>query len=199
MDELVGKVRALQSGDQKSRVQRRMDEFKAAGENNDESIFIELCFCLLTANYDAAKAIKIQGAIGRGFLTLAEAELAAALKKLGYRFPNMRAKYIVEARLHKIGLRHRSREWLAKNIKGLGYKESSHFLRNTGHPDCAIIDFHILDILARHRLIRKPKTLTKKTYLRIEKLLRKLAGNLGLNLAELDLYLWYLETGKILK
>ena len=94
---------------------------------------------------------------------------------------------------------HELREWLVKIVKGIGYKEASHFLRNIGYTNFAIVDFHILNLLERYNLIKKPKSLTKKEYLRIENLLRKIAKKLDLNLAELDLYLWYLETGKILK
>jgi N-glycosylase/DNA lyase len=36
-------------------------------------------------------------------------------------------------------------------------------------------------------------------YLEIENFLMKIAKKLNLSLAELDLYLWYIETGKILK
>ena len=115
---------------------------------------------------------------------------------------------MVEARKHKdilteILQTHKTdksrREWFEKNVKGLGFKESSHFLRNIGYSDCAIIDFHIIDLLVHHKIIRKPRTLNKKTYLHIEKTLKKLATKLSLTLAELDFYLWYLETGKILK
>jgi N-glycosylase/DNA lyase len=41
--------------------------------------------------------------------------------------------------------------------------------------------------------------MTKKKYLEIEEILKKIGDRLNLNMAELDLYLWYLETGKILK
>ena len=91
------------------------------------------------------------------------------------------------------------REWLVNNIKGIGYKEASHFLRNIGFDDYAIIDFHIIDILTRYKIIEKPKYLSKKKYLEIEEILRKIAKQTNLTLAELDLYLWYMETGKILK
>ena len=71
------------------------------------------------------------------------------------------------------------REWLVKNIKGIGYKEASHFLRNIGYKNIAIIDFHILDLLVKNNLLKeKPKTLTKGKYLEIENILRKLAQNL---------------------
>jgi N-glycosylase/DNA lyase len=128
------------------------------------------------------------------------------LKEHGYRFPN-RAAYLVEAAQKKDSLptilqtksHEERRTWLIDNIPGLGYKEASHFLRNIGFDDYAIIDFHILDILERHHLITKPTTLTAKKYKEIEEILRVLARQTQLTLAELDLVLWYLETGKILK
>lgn len=186
----------------------RTKEFKALGKKKDDYIFNELCFCILAANYSAEKGIRIQKEIGNGFCCLSEKELARKLKQLGYRYPNTRASYIITARRHKNGLKNKIssfsddkelREWVVKNIKGLGYKEASHFLRNIGRKDFAIIDFHIIDVLVNHGLIERPKTLTKKKYLEIEKVLKKLAKKSGLNLAELDLYLWCIETGKVLK
>jgi len=118
------------------------------------------------------------------------------------------AEYIIEARRYKNELKsliasfdneEELREWLVKNIKGLGYKEASHFLRNIGFKNFAIIDFHIINLLAKYDIIKKPRTLTKIKYLEIETILRNIAKNLGVSLAELDLYLWYLETKKILK
>ena len=91
------------------------------------------------------------------------------------------------------------RTWLIKHIKGFGYKEASHFLRNIGYQDYAIIDSHIIDILVRHAIIDKPASITKRRYLNIEVILRELADEVGITLAALDLYLWYLETGNILK
>jgi N-glycosylase/DNA lyase len=91
------------------------------------------------------------------------------------------------------------REWLSENIKGIGPKEASHFLRNIGYTNFAILDFHIIDILIRNGLFEKRKPLTKREYLEIEAILKKIARKVNLNLAELDLYLWYMETGKILK
>ena len=62
-----------------------------------------------------------------------------------------------------------------------------------------IIDFHILDVLTKSKLIEKPKTMTRNKYLEIEDVLKKIGDASGLTQAELDLYLWYMETGKILK
>jgi len=87
---------------------------------------------------------------------------------------------------------------LVENIKGIGLKESSHFLRNLGFENFAIVDRHVLKILKEREVIDKiPKTLTKKRYLEIEEKLKNIAKSLNLNLAELDLYLFYLDTKKI--
>ncbi len=207
MDKLVSQVRVLQKGPVSKLVEQRMREFNELGKKGSQELYKELCFCTLTANFDAEKSIAIQEAVGCGFLSLSEKKLEALLRKLGYRYPN-RAAYMLESRQFKDSLEkilksfedeRQAREWLAKNIKGLGFKESSHFLRNIGFKSLAIIDFHIVDLLVKHGLIERPKTMTKKRYLEIEQALSKIAGRLGMPLAELDLYLWHLETGKVLK
>jgi len=209
MQNLINQVQELKQGKVKETIDNRIAEFKEFVKSDSDRLFSELCFCILTANFNAERSIKIQENIDEGFCNLSREKLASKLKELGHRFPNTRASYIAEARpcinaLKKI-LNNKNepetREWLVKNVKGLGYKEASHFLRNIGKKNLAIIDFHILDILEANDLIKKPKTktLTKSKYLGIENTLRQLAEKLNLNLAELDLYLWYLETGKILK
>lgn len=210
MKNLVDKILLLRKNKKiKNTVRKRIKEFEQIGRSSKEKIFSELSFCILTANFDAKKCVEIQEKVGDGFLTLSKKSLTKKLKDLGYRFPNKRAEYIVEARekiksltkILKSNLsEYEKREWIVKNIKGIGYKEASHFLRNIGYKDVAIIDFHILNLLRRHKLIsKKPEHLTRKRYLEIERTLRKIAEKLNISLAELDLYLWYIETGKILK
>ena len=41
--------------------------------------------------------------------------------------------------------------------------------------------------------------MTKDKYIEIENILRNLAREVELDLASLDLYMWYIETGKVLK
>ena len=205
---LTKKILELEKGEIRRIVDARLKDFKDFQNRSAEDLFIELCFCITTANCAAESCIRIQQIIGDGFNTLSEENLSARLKELGYRFPNKRAIYITEARKHKESLTEmiRSgsrdkeiRDWLVKNVLGLGYKEASHFLRNIGYTDLAIIDFHIVDILAEHEIIEEPKTLSKTKYMKIEQVLRDLANETNLTLSELDLYLWYLETGKVLK
>lgn len=206
-EELLDSIRSLKSSDVGKCVASRIEEFKEIDKESSDEVFKELCFCILTANFNAERCIKIQRGIDSGFLTLSEEELAKRLAEFGHRNPNARARYISYSLKCKDSLKERVcissgedlREWLVENIKGVGYKEASHFLRNIGFDDFAIIDFHIIDILVRFNLIKRPKVLTKKKYLEIEYVLRGIARRLDLSLAELDLYLWYLETGKILK
>ncbi|NQU78847.1 N-glycosylase/DNA lyase [Candidatus Woesearchaeota archaeon] len=207
MKQAIKCVIGLKQDSIKDLVERRKRDFKSMGKKKDSDIFKELCFCLLTANYTAEGGIRIQKKIGDGFLMFSEKQLAKELKALGHRFPNVRASYIVEARKHLDGLTETIgsmspmdlREWLVANVKGLGYKESSHFMRNIGLEDVAIVDLHIVDFLVNYGVVDRPKTMTPKRYLEIEEKLRKIGFAAEMSLSELDLYMWYCETGKILK
>ena len=88
-----------------------------------------------------------------------------------------------------------------ENIKGFGWKEASHYLRNIGYFDLAIIDRHIINNLREHKIIDldPKKGLTKKRYLAVEKILDVVADEVNLQPGELDLYMWYRKTGKVLK
>ena len=208
MESLLNEIDALKKSDLKVIIEKRLQEFKDLGRKNSNEIFKELCFCILTANCAAEKCIEVQSEVNNDFLTLKQEALAKKLKSVGYRFPNIRSKYIVGARFLKDNIKERIesfqdctelREFFAKKVKGLGFKESSHFLRNIGFEDLAIIDFHIIDVLHTFELIEKPKTLTKKRYTEIENVLKELGKKVKLNMAELDLFLWHMETGKVLK
>lgn len=207
MKELVEAVERLRKSGIKEVIERRLGEFEELGRKSSPELFRELSFCLLTANSSAERCMRIQEEAGDGFLELPREQLEGMLKKHGHRFPSARAGYILEARknsslrdvISSAGSGQEAREWLVRNVKGLGYKEASHFLRNIGFKNLAIIDFHIIDLLGRYGLIEKPKSLGRKRYLEIENILKSLSERLGMSLAELDLYLWYMETGKVLK
>jgi N-glycosylase/DNA lyase len=171
-----------------------------------EEKFIELCFCILVANSSMEKTFKIWKDIGNDFLKISKEQLSKRLKELGYRFYNKRAEYIVEAR-NKVDLLEEIlksdneieiREKLVENFKGIGWKEASHFLRNLGYNNFAIIDRHVIKTLKEFGFIEKiPKSLNKKNYLEIENKLRELANKLKMSLAELDFYLFYISSGKM--
>ena len=205
---LIQTIEILKKDDISKIIQNRIKEFSSIKKCGTAKIFKELCFCIMTANCGAEKCIEVNDRIDKGFLNLSEEELVNKFKEFGYRFPNIRAKYIVDARNYISELESiinsnideiKLREWVVKNFKGLGYKEASHFLRNIGYRNLAIIDFHIVDLLVKYDLIEKPKSMTKKKYLEIENVLKQIGRELHLDMAKLDLYLWYKETGKVLK
>lgn len=208
MHQLIQKINHLKTTPIAQQITQRIQQFKQINHDNPTELFNELCYCILAANYNAEKTITIQQHLDNTFHTKTQQQLTDKLKKLGYRFPNIRAEYIAcqtQKRHQILQLLKQTkdanslRNALQKNIKGFGIKESSHFLRNIGYDNYAIIDFHILNILEQHNIITKPKTLTTKKYMEIEQQLKQIAQQTNLTLAELDLYLWYLETGKILK
>ena len=87
-----------------------------------------------------------------------------------------------------------------KSIKGLGYKEASHFLRNIGFPGYAILDKHILNSLREMGVInRRMRPAGRAGYLAIEKRLENFAREIGIDMDHLDLLLWSGKTGEILK
>lgn len=223
MRELVTKIDELKRSDVAKTIEQRLEEFKKVYEADSSRWFEELCFCILTANFNASRALRIWKSLRHenALLNADEDELAALLKRGGHRFYRKRAEFIAEARrfadsIKEIILRLEaerggaSREWLVKNVRGVGYKEASHFLRNVGFTNFAIIDRHILSVLQEYGLVqlksggegdggKKSVTLTRRRYLEVEGVLRDVAKAAGLTLAALDLYLWYMRTGKVVK
>jgi N-glycosylase/DNA lyase len=190
----------------KDRIEEKLKEFEKNKDLKKEDKFVELCFCILVANNRLEKTKYVWERIGKKFLTLSEKELKDVLKSYGMRFYNKRAKYIIKARnfIDEIDKNvSENREWFVENIKGIGYKEASHFLRNMGYKNFAILDRHVMRFLIKNKIIEKQKNLTKKNYLEIEEKLKDIAKMLStivrkeISLAELDLLIFYVQTGKI--
>ena len=192
-------------------IKKKLLEFKQNIYKTDDELFVELCFCIIVANNSIENGLRAYNSIGLDFLTLDEKKLKERLKNTSRRFYNKRAEYIVEARekkeelvdnIHKLKdnklKESEFRDWLVKNIKGVGYKEASHYMRNLGYFNFAILDRHILKFLHKQKIIDKvPKSLNKKEYFRIEKILIDMSKKLNMSMAELDIYLFYLDSGRI--
>jgi N-glycosylase/DNA lyase len=183
-------------------IRNRLKEFKKIEDEN--LLFKELCFCILVANTSLEKTLEIWKKIDNGFLKYNKKQLSLKLKSLGYRFYNKRVDYILYNRKLKKIIKEKIkelsafylREWLVKNLKGIGFKEASHFLRNIGFKDFAILDRHILRFLFKNKIIKEiPSNLSKRKYLEIENKLKNLADKLNITLSELDFLIFYLETG----
>ncbi len=183
------------------------------GTNDD--IFSELAFCIFTPQSKAVNCWKTVNILKeKNLLYKGKAVEMSEFMNL-VRFRNNKAKYLVLARniflkngilnirekLTELLDNQEEREWLVKNIKGFGYKESAHFLRNIGaNLEYAILDRHILKNLKRLGVIEDiPKTITKKLYLEIEFKMQKFAKDIKIPISHLDLLFWYNEAGEIFK
>ncbi len=206
---LIKEIESLKGSDVKKIVDKRIKQFETLNRKSNKEWFSELCFCMLTANSKAKTAINIQKDLGaKGFCDSCADDIRQCIIKNKHRFHNNKTKYIIEARknidiknkIKRFDGEKQAREWLVDNIKGIGYKEASHFLRNVGYKNLAILDRHILNILVEnHLLVEKPKSLNKNAYLEIEDKLVKICSKLNLSQAELDFYMWYMKTNEILK
>jgi N-glycosylase/DNA lyase len=182
---------------------------------SDARLWEELVYCIFTAGASARMGMRAIEAVRPLLLEGSHEEMTGALTGV-HRYPVARPGYIVITRDYlreDCGMRLRSRlegfvdplerrDWLAREprIKGLGYKEASHFLRNVGFSGYAILDKHILRSLHEVGVIesRLPPT-TRARYLATEERLRAFARDLQIDFDELDLVLWSMKTGEILK
>lgn len=197
-------------------IRARLDEFQnVRDEGSDERLWEELVFCIFTAGASARMGLRSIAAVRPLLKRGGHDELTAALSGV-HRYPRARSGYIVETRAFlrddcRLRLRERlenfadpveRRDWLARErgIKGLGYKESSHFLRNVGFRGYGILDKHILRSLAELGVIDSPQPpTTRARYLASEERLRRFARDIRIDFDELDLVLWSMKTGEILK
>jgi N-glycosylase/DNA lyase len=179
-----------------------------------QRIFEELSFCILTANTSAATGMRAVDGIRDILMTGSAADIRDSLVKSGYRFPNVRAQYIYEARekfryqynfdfkkiLSSFDSVFEMREFIVREIKGLGYKEASHFLRNIGYSGLSILDKHILKTMNEYNIIKEvPKTLDRKKYLEYEQKFIEFSKQLNIPIDELDLLLWAMKNGQVMK
>jgi N-glycosylase/DNA lyase len=197
----------------KAQIVSRLEEFRRIwAEGSDEDLFRELVFCLLTPQSRARTCwAAVERLVRKSIIKTGSAE-EIHKELVGVRFSERKAEYICLARkmfssqslratLEGFSSPFAAREWLVQNVKGLGYKEASHFLRNIGlGEELAILDRHILKNLMLLGIIKEvPASLSKKTYLEIEKRMTAFSENVGITMGHLDLLLWYKEAGEIFK
>jgi len=191
-------------------------ELRKVNKTDDERILEELCFCIFTANTSAEMGLKAVDAVRN---LLKDGTVEEMTKKLEgiYRFNILRPQYIIHTREYlknELNFKIKEKIEALKNnveelrnffafnpgVKGLGYKEASHFLRNIGFKSYAILDKHILNSLIEFGVIENIKMpLPAKQYPEIEKKMKLFSNELQIPMDELDLLLWSRRNGKILK
>ncbi len=203
--------------EKREEIRARLAEFEAIRrEGDDERLFEELVFCIFTAGASARMGLNSIEKV-RPYLFSAGQKRLTRLLLGAHRYPKARAEYVVETRnflKRDCGLRLRERldsfgddaearrDFFARTpgVKGIGYKEASHYLRNIGYRGYAILDKHILRTLYEAGVIDSPDPPNaKKNYLVVEDRMRKFAEDIKIDFDELDLLLWSNKTGVILK
>ena len=191
-------------------VKKRLKEFSVNSKKMaDKDLFLELCFCICTPQ---SKAVKVAQVINHTnidkLLNLHNSELAELLRK-NTRFHNNKAKHIINARNYISAIYDLKnsnnngmfvREFLVKNIKGIGYKEASHYLRNIGYRRLCIIDRHVITLMYELGVfdnLQVPST--QKKYLEMEQKIKLYAKKYNYDVDELDLVLWSIKTGHVFK
>lgn len=197
-------------------IRHRLREFENIIKNaSEEVIFEELVFCIFTAGTSARMGLNALSTVRSMLPSTSEDELRAKLRGV-YRFPNVRSKHVIHTRdylAREYGLKLRPlllsfkdpverRDFFAlnKDIKGLGFKEASHFLRNIGFRGYAILDKHILQCLFELGITKSTQAPhSRSKYIEIENKFKRFSKRNGFDFDEMDLFLWSEKTGEILK
>jgi N-glycosylase/DNA lyase len=163
----------------KADFEKRIAEFKSVWRSGSEAAVLhEMIFCIFTPQSKAVNCWKcVTSIIENKLMMNGTTQDLLKLKEINLvRFKNKKAAFAVMARdkfmkNNRVELRkflsgfknvYEMRDWLVENIKGYGYKEASHFLRNIGFTDdITILDRHILKNLRLMGAIKRvPESIT---------------------------------------
>ncbi len=211
----VEEIRAIYNS-KREEIGLRLHEFEKIWKTGTrEEIFAELVFCILTPQSRGISCwAAVENMMKKGVLLAGDAsQIVKELNKV--RFLYKKSEYIIEARkkflddskvsiksiINRINDGHGAREWLVRNVKGIGYKEASHFLRNIGfQQNLAILDRHIVKNLKFIGVLKEiPGSISRRRYLDIEKRMMEFSEAVQIPMGHLDLVMWYKETGEIFK
>lgn len=200
----------------KAHIEKRILHYKNVFvKGNDEAIFAELAFCIFTPQSKAISCWKAVNELNNKNLLFTATAEEISNNIYNVRFQNNKSKFLVQARekftvngklkikeiLKSFDTPINLRKWIITNIKGIGYKEAGHFLRNIGLGlDLAILDRHILRNLKFYNAIEEiPSTLTPKIYLEIEQKMTSFCKDIEIPMSHIDLLFWAMQTGGIFK
>lgn len=206
----------------RSEIDGRLEQFERLQEANDQRVFKELVFVILTSQSSAEKSWEATEKMDElGLLTSGgEEEIAELLENYDISYERNKANYIVSNRQdlsqptlkdssgdlklkNKIDPENleKTREWLVENLKGISWKGGSHFLRNIGYGNSfAIVSSRITSKLYELGRVEDPgQPSGKEEYLTIEEEMKKLSKETEIDVKALDLVLWSMETGKVFK
>jgi N-glycosylase/DNA lyase len=189
-------------------IDARIAEFESVPR---DEYFFELLYCLLTPQSRAAHAERAIALLRDAGFPDVDVDPVPILRDPAHyiRFHNQKGKRVLALRdawerldaLIAADLPSRTkRDMLAAEVNGLGMKEASHFLRNIGRLDLAIIDRHILThMMACGTIEEIPRSISPARYRSLEESFESLAHRFGLSMQQLDLLFWSFEEGSVRK
>jgi N-glycosylase/DNA lyase len=202
--------------DRSHEIRARLADFRKIRETaSDERLFEELAFCIFTAAASARMGLRAVERVRPVLMTGSMRQIQRTLLRT-HRWPRARGAFVFQTReylrehchlrirdlLATMADAQERRDFFASNrgIRGLAYKESSHFLRNIGYTGYAILDKHVIARLFEFGVTDtdKPPS-TRIRYLDTERRMMDFARSIRIDFDELDLLLWYTKTGEILK
>jgi N-glycosylase/DNA lyase len=181
------------SEDEITKAKNIVSRFKK--EKSKIDVFYNLCFCILVPQTKFKTVSKVIENLKQScfFSNYLSRETVLFLIS-SIRFKNKKVDYLLKLK-YSFDVLYKNldkilksdcdskikRIFVVKNIKGIGLKAASHFLRNMGIEDLAIIDSHIIKFLG----------ITKKfNYLKIENDLKEQAKKYKISLAVYDALIW---------
>lgn len=192
----------------KSSIRKRLIDFSRVPQ---DKYFYELCFCLCTPQSKATNALQVQNKLEKMDFFNQRFDPTPLLRDPDHyiRFHNQKAKRLLKAietfpavmNILNSDIDNKEKRFaITQLVNGFGMKESSHFLRNTGCRNLAILDRHILKHLVLCGIYDKiPNVASYKNYLKAEEKFMNFADEIGIPVDELDILFWSYETGEILK
>lgn len=203
-------------------IESRLEEFQDLRKASDKRLFKELCFVIFTSQSSAEEAWEAAEDLDQENILNdpSRSRIESVLEQNRVQHEKRKAEYMVEnfnflsqptfsdsekglkirqrIRTDDLG---KTRDWLVENIKGLGMKGGSHFLRNIGYGNgFAIFSSHTVSLLHDLGVLKlgePPKN--RKEYLEAEKKVQAFSGEIGIDIQALDLALWSYRTGKVFK
>jgi len=169
---------------------RTIQKFKT--QKTEDEIFYNLCFCILVPQSRFKNILNIVENLKQLQFKTQWVDLENVIKDSRFKFrkgqflldmkKNFDSFYISLKNILESNAESREkRKFIVDNVKGIGLKTASQFLRNMGVDDLAIIDTHIL----------KHMGLTKKfNYIEVEDKIRDAAKTLEISVAVLDAIIW---------
>jgi len=192
----------------KDSIERRLEEFASI---SIKQYFYELCYCFCTPQSKASSAMIVQNELERlNFKNSDFDPVDILFKKENYiRFHRQKSNRLIDMKYKYYEIEnillsdmdnYSKRNWLAENLKGIGYKEASHFLRNIGYRNLAILDRHILKHLVKSELFDEiPNISSGQRYFEVERKFLQFSEKVSIPIDHLDLLFWSYEAGEILK